>query len=110
MHQCDPSVFMHVALVWQLWVLSEHSSTSLHTTPLPLYPVLHVHPNDPTLLEHVALAWQLWVLCEHSFSSLHFTGVGSSVPIQHTEWWVVPLTVSPIAYPDRHTAVKDWPG
>ena len=41
LHLNDPRVLVHSALGSQVWVPIRHSSTSTHSSPLPVKPVLH---------------------------------------------------------------------
>ena len=59
-----PWVFVHVALALQLSVFAVHSSTSLHVTPFPVNPALHVQVKPPCVFAHVAWLEQLSVFAD----------------------------------------------
>jgi hypothetical protein len=49
-----------------------HSSRSVQSTPLPVYPAVHAHENELAVSVHNAIpAAQLCVLSAHSFAAVH---------------------------------------
>eukprot|EP00961_Rhodomonas_salina_P218850 2958417-Rhodomonas_salina.1 len=60
-------------------VLEAHSSLSVQSTPLPLYPELQAHVNLPSVAAHAALAPQLETL-----SSLSVLQISTSHSVRTT--------------------------
>ena len=65
-----PGSLEQVAFGLQLSVFAVHSFTSVHVTPLPVYPVLQVHVKPPVVFWQAAFALQLSEFAVHSFTSV----------------------------------------
>jgi len=65
-----PTVFVQVAFTEQLPGFAVHSLTSLHVTPLPLYPALQAHVKLPDVFVQVAFGEQLPGFAVHSLTSV----------------------------------------
>jgi hypothetical protein len=68
-----PDVFVHVAFTLHPPLFVVHSLMSVHVTPLPVNPALHVHVKLPPVFAHVAFALQLEAPEVHSLMSVHVT-------------------------------------
>ena len=68
-----PVVLVQVASLAHVSVPSAHSSTSAHSTPLPVYPALQAQLKLPVVLLHVASLEHVSVPSAHSSTSLHST-------------------------------------
>jgi hypothetical protein len=63
-------VLLQVAVPAHIAVPFSHSLTSVHTVPLPVYPLRHVQVKDPSVLVQTALLLQSAVPKLHSSMSL----------------------------------------
>jgi hypothetical protein len=72
-HEKLPVVLLHVALPLHVSRFNAHSSTSAHSTPLPVYPALQAQLKLPVVLLHIASELHVSVPSAHSSTSIHST-------------------------------------
>jgi hypothetical protein len=97
-HELVPT---HVAFVLHSAGVAPHAACVLHTSPLPVYPLLHVQVNPLTVSVHVALLWQSAVASAHSLTLTVACAVDVPCEFVQRSWNVrACASVTDVAAPD----------